>query len=482
MLPQAEASTPGSFLYNELVDMVIDHLHDDKDALAACSLVSRLWRNSSQYHLLENVTLHGVATARGLDAFAAFVETSPRLAHYVRALRVHGEGSWFGKFEHDRMRELCLRPKHARFLARLPALRRLFLFEMLWDSSQDGTDTGTTIQDQTLDAHLRGSLEKLVLQHMTSLRFQQAGEIHYGVYAQDVLDVLSFFPDIKTLNFSTPRFEVGGPEESVAGLEESFLRLRFPPRLRVQSLIADADGMDSVRSALAYTLLDRACSVRSLHTFKAKVKPGDLEAVSHFVAVRSPFIRHYELDLSAYFTLARLGEWHVSIGAYAHELTRHIGRCERDIFPPWSLRLHRPRVLRAPHPLLPSGLPLALHLHRALQTPTFHAAHPRARLPHLHAPRQPPRREPHVRPPRAPPQPRDARVRAQAPVCLRRGVPVPLPEVHTHAARDRPRAAERRGAEDLAVRVLPRPEPGAGVHELPLTESVIRLTWYIDEV
>lgn len=306
-------------LFNELVDIVLDHLHDDRKSLKACSLVSQTFRNSSQYHLLENVALTGVKSSRGLEAFMTFVETSPRFGHYVRTLRVFGEGSWFGKYDTAETRSLSLGPTHLRFLSQLPALRRLFLFELLWDSHRD-SPAGQPLLGQEQPS---GTLEKLVLHHVTSSRFQQPGEIHHGVYAQDVLDLLSFFSQIKTLNFSTPRFEVDPtPEDPSLRLEDRFLQLRFPPRLRVQKLVADPDALDSVRSAMAYTLLDRACGVKSLHSFRAKVKPGDLDAVSHFVGLRGPSILTYHLDMSAYFTLSRQGELlliHTRICMGAHE-------------------------------------------------------------------------------------------------------------------------------------------------------------------
>lgn len=300
----------GAFLVNELVDMVIDHLHDDKASLRACALVARTFRNSSQYHLLASVALPGgVAAARGLEAFMAFAATSPRVRRFVRCLHVVGEGAWFGKYDTEQMRKCCLAPRHLRFLStQLPALRRLFLVELLWDSGGPESCRLSTTIHQTQ----AGTLEKLVIQQVTSLRLQQPGEVHHGIYAQDILDVLSFFSEIEILNFATPRFEVDQMDDAAMELEERFRRLRFPPRLRVRDLVADPDALDSVRSALAYNLLDRACSVKSLQTFRVKVKPGDLDAISHFVDMRGTSIRHYLLDLSAYSTLSRLGKLQIT--------------------------------------------------------------------------------------------------------------------------------------------------------------------------
>ncbi|KAF8504129.1 hypothetical protein JB92DRAFT_2738567, partial [Gautieria morchelliformis] len=40
----------------ELIDAVIDNLHEDHGALLACSLVCRSWLPSSQRHLFRRVT------------------------------------------------------------------------------------------------------------------------------------------------------------------------------------------------------------------------------------------------------------------------------------------------------------------------------------------------------------------------------------------------------------------------------------------
>ena len=284
--------------------MIIDHLHSDKSTLAVCSLVSRTWRNSGQFHLLESVTLLGVTSEKGLEEFLACAQQSPRIRRYVRALRVHGEGSWFGKYDDTELHELCLGPQHLRSLAEMPALRRLCLFDLLWDSHRDGPESLSLIRQTGVTR----VLEKLVLQRMTSYQFQEPGEIHHGIYAQDVLDILSFFSEIGVLYFSTPRFEVDGCEVPLPHVEDSFLQLQFPPRLRVGALVTDPDALDNVRSSMAYSMLDRVCRLNGLHTFRAKIKLGDIETVSHFVLMRASSLRHYQLDMSAYFSLIQLGE------------------------------------------------------------------------------------------------------------------------------------------------------------------------------
>ena len=49
----------GIKLPQELIDIIIDHLQDDKRALATCSLVSRTWTPRTRHYLFTNFTLDG---------------------------------------------------------------------------------------------------------------------------------------------------------------------------------------------------------------------------------------------------------------------------------------------------------------------------------------------------------------------------------------------------------------------------------------
>ena len=42
----------------ELIDTIIDHLHDDPPSLLACGLATKKWLPSSRYHLFSRVALH----------------------------------------------------------------------------------------------------------------------------------------------------------------------------------------------------------------------------------------------------------------------------------------------------------------------------------------------------------------------------------------------------------------------------------------
>lgn len=67
----------------ELVDIIIDHLHNDKRSLAACSLVCKEWRSSARYHLFANITLKPTE-AKDPD----FLTSAPKVVPFIRHLHL----------------------------------------------------------------------------------------------------------------------------------------------------------------------------------------------------------------------------------------------------------------------------------------------------------------------------------------------------------------------------------------------------------
>ena len=69
----------------ELVDRIIDFLHDQPKALTACSLVARSWTVTSKYHQFGMVAL---ITPRCWGKFNRLIETSPTMLRFVRSVIV----------------------------------------------------------------------------------------------------------------------------------------------------------------------------------------------------------------------------------------------------------------------------------------------------------------------------------------------------------------------------------------------------------
>lgn len=126
----------------ELEDMIIDHLKDDKKALANCSLVCQSWRPRSRYHLFSTVSLElsredGEERAR---RFSMFLGLNPHVRTYLRNLHLAGDVS---PIPVTHMQEGIL----AGVLERLPRLETLTMhsFQLVAGTDIDcGGDTPCT--------------------------------------------------------------------------------------------------------------------------------------------------------------------------------------------------------------------------------------------------------------------------------------------------------------------------------------------------
>lgn len=66
----------GSVLSQELIDYIIDFLHNDLPTLRACSLASRCLLDASHHHLLGTVTVVGGPRDEMLQGFRHLIENS----------------------------------------------------------------------------------------------------------------------------------------------------------------------------------------------------------------------------------------------------------------------------------------------------------------------------------------------------------------------------------------------------------------------
>lgn len=91
----------------EIHDYVIDFLHDNPEALKTCSLVSRAWIPTSQYHIFRHILLHRPrpGQASGCCRLSEVLDQAFHLASYVTKVSVFEtnprEGhSWVGRDGH----------------------------------------------------------------------------------------------------------------------------------------------------------------------------------------------------------------------------------------------------------------------------------------------------------------------------------------------------------------------------------------------
>lgn len=75
-------------LPQELIDRIVDNLHDDRPNLLATSLVHRAMRSASLYHLLETSAID--VRDDTISSLCKLLKGSPAFATYVHTLCLHG--------------------------------------------------------------------------------------------------------------------------------------------------------------------------------------------------------------------------------------------------------------------------------------------------------------------------------------------------------------------------------------------------------
>ncbi|THG97066.1 hypothetical protein EW026_g4878 [Hermanssonia centrifuga] len=76
----------------EIHDHIIDYLHDDKPALANCSLTTWGWLATSRFHMFRVIKL-SYPTIHTLETFTEFLHSTSGIAGYIRDLSVLGSDS-----------------------------------------------------------------------------------------------------------------------------------------------------------------------------------------------------------------------------------------------------------------------------------------------------------------------------------------------------------------------------------------------------
>jgi hypothetical protein len=73
----------------EILDLIVDHLHDEPTALKACCVVSKSWIHRTRTHLFASVEFHPATSSIELWK-TAFPDPSNSPAHHTRSLTVRG--------------------------------------------------------------------------------------------------------------------------------------------------------------------------------------------------------------------------------------------------------------------------------------------------------------------------------------------------------------------------------------------------------
>lgn len=76
----------------EVLDHIIDFLHEDKPTLTSCSLVCRNWASSARFHLFYSIRIAGAGPTK-LEAFSGLLASASYIGYYVQELHIRaGDG------------------------------------------------------------------------------------------------------------------------------------------------------------------------------------------------------------------------------------------------------------------------------------------------------------------------------------------------------------------------------------------------------
>lgn len=229
----------------ELIDIVIDHLYDDKETLAKCSTVSKYLLHSSWYHLFRTLCIQWDRENKEFDMFMAFLDTNPACVRYIQYLRL--EGYWrTGPYMVSLILDKCT------------AIRSLTLVSLAWDAHWtngyrgEPTSVPWSIPTRSLDA--------LVL---------TVGDLQRPVFQlSDILHILSPFRHIRSLRIEAAQI-IPGSLSSENVLNQT---------LEIESLFVDARIESPCEKRLFQEIL-RTGTLRSLRDVAVTVR-GDLSQYS----------------------------------------------------------------------------------------------------------------------------------------------------------------------------------------------------------
>lgn len=107
----------------EILDLIIDHLHDDIDALSQCSIVCKDWRSSTNFHLFSTLWIGWEKS----DEMIELLETrGSAIIPHVRKLIIH---RW--AMSHEKLNRILGN------LPGLPAVDHLVLRYIQWENLSD---------------------------------------------------------------------------------------------------------------------------------------------------------------------------------------------------------------------------------------------------------------------------------------------------------------------------------------------------------
>lgn len=266
--PSSSGSTELPELPAEILDIIVDHLHDDTASLHSCATASKKLLYTSRFHLFYRLRIHSARANMGFLEFLEFLQLDPPVAQYICELDLVADRDTRHSQAH-RVGPSML----ATISQKCPSLQSLALISV-------ARDIPTTSSNQFDPLPLSWSLKSLSiigLGHWTGM---------FGI--GNILHVLSRFASVKSLKLD---IQILHPDS-----------LTVPPSfagLEVESLTI---GGPKYPNTIIFDLCRAICatrtshSLRSLHVLVHRNKC--LEFLGIFLA-GCPLLKDITLDLRA---------------------------------------------------------------------------------------------------------------------------------------------------------------------------------------
>ncbi|KAI0826231.1 hypothetical protein BC629DRAFT_60912 [Irpex lacteus] len=175
-----------SMFPTELIDIIVDHLHDDWLALLQCALVCRTWTVSSRYHLFRKIKIPLSPSAGDTDlhmAVQAFESAmGSQCGSYVRMCTITTTGSFYGYWDVEPCVSLATL---GRLVSLLPRLQTLWTVNVAWPAA--------SIKGSPILAS--ASVTSLIVCRVEASRDSK----QQFKTVRDVMSVLCLLPALKTL-------------------------------------------------------------------------------------------------------------------------------------------------------------------------------------------------------------------------------------------------------------------------------------------
>ncbi len=254
----------------ELVDTIVDYLHNDKASIVSCSLVSKTWAISSRYHLFRIVFLRRGPDDDGIDRFLRFIHSpwGNICCPFVRQLRITGHMS-HNVLQLDPIIDLHTLGAVVNMLPRLEALE---LKSVAWPGLEAGSSAPPT----------SASVKSLTVTHLSMWVFSSV---------EDVMDIFHVFPNLRAIRTHDIIWRHPCRTKPARAL-----RRPYPTELRLEAIVFRAC------TGITWSFIEfaqRALNFEALTSLSIwQLEVGDIKALGNFLREVGGTLRYLHLKLS----------------------------------------------------------------------------------------------------------------------------------------------------------------------------------------